>query len=121
MTLNDSLNKTLSFNGQEYALWKEKIKIITEEIYFDIQKDVNNDSFVPTHQVDGVVINKEEDYWANEEREKVYSNLIVKTIITVVLCIDELLRVSRCKTTIFANEWATIFAWRFTNLISKLG
>lgn len=35
------------------------------------------------------MVNKEEDYWTKEEREKVQRSLKAKTIITIALGIDE--------------------------------
>lgn len=54
--------------------------------------------FVPTHQANGVVVNKEKDVWTSEESEKVKCSLKVKTIITNILVLDEFLCVSYCET-----------------------
>lgn len=71
MTSKDSLNKYPSFNGEWYALWKEYMWIFIEGVVFDILKVVENGMFVPTHQINDVVVIKKEDEWAKEEREKV--------------------------------------------------
>lgn len=68
MTSNDFLKKISSFNREGYALWKEKMRIFINKIDFHILKDVKNGPFIPTHQVNDVVVNKEEDDLTKEER-----------------------------------------------------
>lgn len=51
MTLNDSLDKSSSFNREEYATWKVKMRIFINGMYFDIWKIVKTNPFVPTRQV----------------------------------------------------------------------
>lgn len=54
MASSYSLNKPLSFNGEGYSLWKNKMKFFREGIYRGIQKVVKEGQFVPTHEVDGL-------------------------------------------------------------------
>lgn len=56
----------------------------------NIWSTVKNGSFVSTHQVD-VVVKKTRNLWTKEDKEDVKWNLKVKTIITTVLGIDEIL------------------------------
>lgn len=64
---------------------------------FDIRKVVRKQYFFHTHQVDGVVLNKEENDWTKEEREKMKQSLKSKTIITMALSIGGCLYVSLYK------------------------
>lgn len=70
MILNDSLNKLPSFNWEGSTLWKENMRIIIEKLNFDIWKSIKNDYFVLTHQVNYVMVNKEEDEWTKDKGKK---------------------------------------------------
>lgn len=68
MSLICSLNNPPFFNGEEYSLWKEKMKIFIEETNRGIWKVVKEGPFVPTHNVDGVVVEKPEKDWNKYEK-----------------------------------------------------
>lgn len=89
MALNNSLNMPLSFNGEMYSLWKENMKIFIEGMDYDIWKAAKNSSFVPRHQFNCVLENKDIEIWTKEEKEKMNHNLKAKTIITIALDIDD--------------------------------
>lgn len=67
---------------------------------FDILKVIKINPFSSTHHFNGVLINKDEDDWIKEEREKVYCSLKVKSITTAALGLDEFLCVFYCETAI---------------------
>ena len=52
-------------------MWKEKIKFFIKETDSGIWKAVKNNRFVPTHKVNGVVLNKPLENLSQDEREKV--------------------------------------------------
>lgn len=68
--------------------------IFIEGVDRGIRNIVKESSFVPTHEVNGVVVNKHKDNWTKEEIEKVQCDFKAKMIIIVALCLDEFLRVS---------------------------
>lgn len=86
---------------------------------------VKNGPFVLTHQINGVVVNKQEEDWTQEEREKIQHNLKAKTIITTVLSIDEFFNISHCETTKemfytlpITNEGTTEVKRKKTNILA---
>lgn len=64
---------------------------------FNIWKSIKKIPFVPTHQDNGDVVNKQKDDCTKEERAKMQCNLKANNIITASLGLDEFLRVSYCK------------------------
>lgn len=58
MTLNDSLNKPTSVNGDKYGYWKGGMRIFIEGMDYDIWIVVKNGPFVHTHLVGSLVENK---------------------------------------------------------------
>lgn len=71
MTSSYSLNKPSSFDGEMYKLWKEKMKLFIEGTDRGIWKFVKEGPFVPTHDIDGVVVRKLEKDWSKEDKENV--------------------------------------------------
>lgn len=98
MTLDDLLNRHSSSNGQGYNLLKENMRFFIEGVNSNIWKVVMNGPFVPTREVIGVVVNKEEDDWTKDENKKMQCSVKAKIIIIIALGLDELLCVFYCDT-----------------------
>lgn len=97
MSLSYLLNKPSSFNGEGYNLWREKMKVFIEGMNCGIWKIVKEGPFVPTHEVNGTVVDKLEKDWSKEDIENVQCDFKAKKII-ITLDIYEFLRVSHCET-----------------------
>lgn len=66
--------------GREYEKLRRRI---------EMWKVVKNGSLVLTHEVNDAVVNKKEDDWTKEEREKMQRSLKDKTIITTTFGFNE--------------------------------
>lgn len=93
------LNKAPSFNVKGYSFWKEKLEFFIEGRNCGIWKTVKECPFVPTHNVDDVVVDKPQKDWTKNDKENIQHGLKAKNIITTALGLDEFLWVSHYKTT----------------------
>lgn len=84
-TLNDSLNKPISFNDERYILIRNRKLFFFKWMDCDIQVNVNNGPCIPTCQVNNIMENKSRELWTKEDKEYVEYNLKAKTNITAAL------------------------------------
>lgn len=91
MSSSYSLNNPPLFNGEGYRSWEEKMKFFIEGTNRGIWKAVREGSFVPTHEVNGVVVEKYEKDWCKEDKQNVYHGLKTNNIIITTIGIDEFL------------------------------
>lgn len=101
----NSVNRPLSFNGEGYGYWKERMQIFLEPSNIDIWDAVENGPFVPKHEVNCASVDKPKTFWTDEEKKKVQYNLKARNIITSALSY-EFYRVSNCKTA--KDMWDTL-------------
>lgn len=83
------------------------MRIIIEGMDCCISKVVKEGTFVPTYEVNGALMNKDnEDDWSKYEKENVHRSLKAKMIIIVVLGLDDFVCVSHCNT--IKGMWDTL-------------
>lgn len=74
------------------------MKFIIEGTNCGIWKDVKEVPFVPTHEINRVVVDKPEKDWPKEDKENVQYSFKAKNNITTALGLYEFLRVSHYET-----------------------
>jgi len=84
------------FNGVDYQFWKTWLKIFIESINQGIWDVIVNEPYTPKH-VDNKQVDKPWNLWAEEERRHAQYDCTIKNILNSSLNMDELFRVSQCK------------------------
>lgn len=67
------------------------MKFFIEFMDCSIWKDVKEVPFVPTHDVNGVLVRKPKKDWVEDDKENMHRSLKEKAIITAALCLEEFL------------------------------
>lgn len=72
MTSNTFLNKSSFintpplFNGVMFEIYKTRFRIIIQIISFELWGTIINNLFIPTHQIDGEVVDNPNSLWTVE-------------------------------------------------------
>lgn len=74
MNLIYSLNKSPSFSGEKYSLWKDKMIFLIEGIDLGIRKVMKKGPFFRKHDLKGVVANKPKKDSTKDDEENVQRN-----------------------------------------------
>lgn len=64
------LNTPSPFNGDTFELWKSRFKIFIKSISFELWETILNILFIPTHHMNGKVVDKQDFLWTIEEKRK---------------------------------------------------
>ncbi|XP_068497810.1 uncharacterized protein [Phaseolus vulgaris] len=101
-----SMNRPPLFCGLSYQFRKVRMKIFVESLDKGIWDAIENGTFIPKLENDGVFIEKPWSQWTDVENKIVKFDCIAKNIITFALNSDEFFNVSQCG---FAKEmWDTL-------------
>jgi len=101
-----SMNRPPLFCGLSYQFRKVRMKIFVESLDKGIWDAIENGTFIPKLEKDGVFIEKPWSQWTDVENKRAKFDCIAKNIITFALNSDEFFNVSQCG---FAKEmWDTL-------------
>jgi len=91
-----SINRSPTFSGINYALWKIRMKIFMESIDSCIWEVVVHGPFVPMQVVKDETVAKPRSEWNESEKKKAQYDLVAKNIITSALTMNEFFKISQC-------------------------
>lgn len=81
------LNTTPSFNCDGFELWKAWFKIFRQSFDLELWEIIINGLFIPTHRINGEVVDKLYFLWTEEEKSKF--EIYFKTKNFLVMSLDE--------------------------------
>lgn len=94
------------FNDARFEIWKAKFRIFIQSNSFELWETIINDVFIPTHQIDGEVVDKPDSLWTVKEKIKIKMDFKDNNFLVMTLDDIELLYIYNYKT---AKEiWNTL-------------
>jgi len=101
-----SIDRPPLFVGENYLLWKIRMKIFLESIDMGVWDAIVNGPFIPMHTINNVHVEKDFNLWTADENKKVQYDARAKYIIHSALTMEEFYKVSTCKNA--KKMWKTL-------------
>ncbi|VFR01352.1 unnamed protein product [Cuscuta campestris] len=89
------------FDGNNYAYWKERMRIFIQSNDYDSWMVIKHGETIPTKIVDGVLVPKLETEYTSNDKKKMQLNARAINFLYCAVNPDDYRKISRCKT---ANE-----------------